>query len=59
MMMRDEIQREAVQTWLPSKKGTVVLPTGFGKSRVGEMAFAEVKPKTCLIVTSRAKICDQ
>lgn len=33
--MREEIQYEAIKSWLETKKGTIVLPTGVGKTYVG------------------------
>jgi superfamily II DNA or RNA helicase len=57
--MRDEIQKEAVESWLPHKSGTILLPTGFGKTRVGVLAKRAVNPEKTLIVTSRIPLVKQ
>lgn len=60
---RDLEQQDAVDRLIETKKGVVLLPTGYGKTRVGIMTINRVKelkdnPKV-LIVTSRVTLVNQ
>lgn len=41
---RNKRQHEAVAAWLVKKKGTIIGPTGFGKSRCGHIAMSKGLP---------------
>lgn len=59
MDARTKAQHEATQAALKNKRGTVILPTGWGKTRVGINLYNELgKPKT-LVVTSRQVLVKQ
>lgn len=58
--MRDQVQKEALEAWKETHEGVVVLPTGFGKTRLGVMAIAEEAPHSkVLVVTSRKNLITQ
>ncbi len=49
-------QRHAVDSWLPSGTGVVVLPCGAGKTVTAIAAAAEVGAKTLVLVTGQASL---
>jgi len=57
-MTKDSIQQNAIEHWIAAGKiGTIILPTGVGKTRIGIMAHDQVGGKT-LIVTSLGVIVE-
>ncbi|MBU3918264.1 DEAD/DEAH box helicase family protein [bacterium] len=44
-----EFQEEALNTWIPSKRGITVLPTGAGKSFFAAMVIKEVQRSTLVL----------
>lgn len=59
MTKRDIVQQEAVAQWKKSGKGTIILPTGYGKTRCGAIAREVLgKPRT-LVITSRVPLIPQ
>jgi superfamily II DNA or RNA helicase len=52
-----EYQREAIDRWLASdRRGTVVLPTGAGKTLVALLAMEAVAAGACIVVPTRALV---
>jgi superfamily II DNA or RNA helicase len=50
-------QKEALDRWLASgRRGSVVLPTGAGKTLVALMAIAELRSGTCIVAPTRALV---
>lgn len=61
MNIKDRIQAEALEAWLVTKRGTVVLPTGVGKTRLGRLAadaLMEEGLSKIAVVTSKLAILD-
>ena len=61
LRLRDELilrpyQRQAVESWLPSGTGVIVLPCGAGKTATGIAAAAEVGANTLILVTGEASL---
>lgn len=57
--VRSVSQQEAVDAVIKARRGTIILPTGWGKTRVGVMLYNQLnKPKT-LVVTSRQVLVAQ
>lgn len=60
---RDLEQQDAVDRLIENKKGVVLLPTGYGKTRVGLMTINKVRElknnPIVLIVTSRVALVKQ
>lgn len=60
---RSLIQKEAIRTWLQTRKGTIVLPTGFGKTFVGSTIVAKQLQKgrieSALIVVPTVNLLSQ
>ena len=56
-VLRDEEQRKSVEILLKNKSTTILLPTGYGKTRVGTLA-AEAIGGSILVVTSRVNLVD-
>jgi superfamily II DNA or RNA helicase len=58
MNVKNVIQAEALEAWLKKKKGTVLMGTGLGKTRLGVMASKTHEGKT-IVVTSRLPLVKQ
>ncbi len=57
---KDLIQKEALLSWIQNDRlGTVILPTGTGKTRLGVMAHVECDSTKTLVVTSRVPLIAQ
>lgn len=57
---KDLIQREAILAWINNNRvGSIILPTGTGKTRVGVMAHVECGSTKTLVVTSRVPLINQ
>ncbi len=60
-MTQEEIQKEAIKTWYLTKKGTIVLPTGVGKTYVGitiagiQLQFSKIKSALVIVPTTNLK----
>lgn len=57
-MSKDEVQREALEIFTKNPVGTIILPTGMGKTRLGVMAHKSLGGK-CVVVTSRIPLIEQ
>lgn len=58
--MKTELQNEALQAWRDNQSiGSVFLPPGSGKTRLGKMAYESMGRPNTLIVTSRKPLVDQ
>lgn len=59
--MRDELQQLATSLWLKEPRGTIVLPTGTGKTKVGVMVMSAMDPAitSILIVVPRIPLISQ
>jgi superfamily II DNA or RNA helicase len=52
-----EYQREAVDRWRAAgRRGTVVLPTGAGKTLVALMAIDQLRARACIVAPTRALV---
>ena len=57
-MRRDDEQADAVSRLLEHKSGTVLFPTGYGKTRTARLAYQAIGGST-LVVTSRTNLLPQ
>lgn len=57
-MRRDDEQADAVSRLLEHKRGTVLFPTGYGKTRTARLAYEAIGGST-LVVTSRTNLLPQ
>lgn len=57
-MNKDIIQAEALSAWMRTKIGTVLLPTGTGKTRVGRLAYDALNSPNTIVVSSLLPILD-
>lgn len=58
MNVKTTVQEEALKAWMVDKRGTILLGTGLGKTRLGVMIAKAVNGKT-VIVTSRTPLVQQ
>lgn len=57
---RDSTQENAVDLLMTHKKGTIILPTGYGKTKVGHMLWEKLDcPEDVLVISSKLPILEQ
>jgi superfamily II DNA or RNA helicase len=55
---REGIQNQAKEEWLKSKKATIILGTGMGKSKVAIDIIKQLNPETILLLTNSETLRD-
>lgn len=56
--IKSQLQKEALDAWKETFKGTIVLFTGAGKTKLGVDAILETDAKSVLIVTLNTRLRD-